>query len=96
MEALSAYERELCECGFHKSLSRDRANHFTFEDDKCPVCAGAAQYARIQGDRDEKARKARGEKRPAGMPDPADGRRTHIRLMGGDEIKQSERGRRGD
>lgn len=86
MEALLAFERGVCACGFHESLTGDPTNHFTFEDKKCPVCAGSAQYARIQHARDEAWSKARNENSPAGMPRPGDGRHTYTRLMTPTEV----------
>ena len=41
--ALATYEAGLCECGWHKDLTDDRSNHFTFDDRTCPVCKGTAQ-----------------------------------------------------
>lgn len=94
--ALRAYERSVCGCGFPKSWTRDKSRHFTFEDDKCPVCAAAERYSRVQHDADEKHRKTLGEHPPANRDDPGDGRRTFIRLMSADEIEhhQQQKGAR--
>lgn len=88
MRALVAYERGLCSCGFHSSLTEDPSNAFAIEEDRCPVCARAAQYARVQADNDERAAKARGENAPANVPRPEDGRRTWLRRMTPDEVKK--------
>lgn len=87
MEALTAFEGGVCKCGFHESLATDRGNHFTFEDKHCPVCAGIAQYERIQHARDDMSLK-RHEKPPPGMPRPSDGRRTFTRMLDSDEVRK--------
>ena len=83
--ALARFEAGVCECGFHKSLTGDTSNHFTFEVEVCSVCKGASQYGRIQQESDKQAR---GEKPDPKAPDPADGRRTHIRMMSAAEVEE--------
>ncbi|WP_166390316.1 hypothetical protein [Nocardioides ochotonae] len=73
------YESQICECGFHKSLTRDKSQHFDIEDDVCFVCRAAAQYSRVQSIGDRAAEKALGENAPPMAVRPSDGRRTHIR-----------------
>jgi hypothetical protein len=86
MRGLDAYEADIGPCGWHKSLTSDKSNHFTFEDEFCPVCAGVERYSRIQADRDEKWRKQMGDNLPSSHPRPSDGRRTFTRLMSPDEV----------
>lgn len=86
MLALGTYEAGLCRCGFHSSLTADRANFFTFEDRRCSVCAKSEQYGRIQEQNDEAAMKAFGEKPPPAQPRPSDGRQTFVRRMSADEV----------
>lgn len=95
MLGLSAYEDGLCECGFHESLTGDKSMHFTFENHVCPVCKGSAQWARMQHHQDDEARKAHGDNPPPNTPDPADGRRSFVRLMSPDEVRQLKSKRQG-
>lgn len=93
MLALGAFEAEVHTCGFHRSLTRDKANHFTFETDVCTVCAGAERWGRMQQDADEQQREAasaghKGGKVPPTTPDPADGRTNLVRLMSKAEVEQ--------
>lgn len=82
MLALADYEAGICACGFHESVAKDQANnHFGFEVDQCPVCAGRAQYARLQSkeDAEEDDRLEKVEAAPTD-PRPADGRRVFMRM----------------
>lgn len=81
MLALALYERGVCSCGFHQSLTRDKANVFTFEEVVCSVCAGVSRYSRIQGDADDKALKAIGDNASPGSARPGDGRRTFTKIV---------------
>jgi len=81
MLALDIYRRGVCACGFHESLTEDRANHFTFDQRTCPVCRGVAKMARLQAHEDEQAEKALGQNPAPGIPRLADGRRTFVRMM---------------
>lgn len=81
MRGLVLYERGICDCGFHESLTSDKSNHFTFGAQTCPVCAGYDRWLRILHADDEKVRDALGEKPPPGRRDPEDGRRTFRRLL---------------
>lgn len=85
--ALSRYEAGLCECGWHESLTGDKANHFTFDVKVCPVCSGAQRFARIQGAADQAQRDRLGEDVPPSTPDPADGRHVFTRLMSPAEVE---------
>lgn len=84
---LAEYEKGLCECGWHESLTADKTNHFTYETRTCPVCGGGERFTRILADRDEKKR---GEKPAPGRVDPADGRRVLSRLMTPTEVAAAE------
>lgn len=75
------YEHGVCECGFHESLTTDRSNHFTFDVRECPVCKGAAKFARIQQHADEQADKRLGDDPPPTAARAGDGRRTYLRQM---------------
>lgn len=86
--ALAEYERGVCACGFHSSLTNDLANTFTFESKVCLVCRGTDRYMRIQGHADKKASDALGENAPPGTPLPGDGRRTFVRQMAESEVAQ--------
>lgn len=90
IRGLLAYERGVCECGFHGSLTQDRSNYFTFKERRCPVCAHVARYGRIQHAADQAAEKAAGENAPPGNPLPGDGRRTMVRRMSPDEVAQAK------
>lgn len=87
MLSLGRYENGVHECGFHTSIANDPTIHFTFEDDTCILCRGAAQYARIQEANDKQIRKSHGENPPPGTPDPADGRTTRARIMSPAEVE---------
>ena len=86
--ALATYEAGLCECGWHKDLTDDRSNHFTFDDRTCPVCKGTARWSRMQQAADEQAEKSMGENAPPGAARPSDGRHTSVRLMAPAEVEQ--------
>lgn len=87
MAGLTAYEGKVCGgCGWHEDLATDRSNYFTFEDKRCPVCAGHARLGRIRAAADEKHRKAMGDHPPADRAEPGDGRRTLSRLMSPEEV----------
>jgi len=79
MLALAEYESEICDCGFHKSLTRDKANHFGFETDVCPVCAGRDRYSRLQSKEDDEEEQKLKDSPPA-TPRPGDGRRVFMRM----------------
>lgn len=81
MLALAQYEAGICGCGFHKSLTHDKANHFTWAEDTCPVCAGASRYMRRQAAEDEKAIEALGGDPSPLAPRPDDGRYTYTKLL---------------
>lgn len=82
MLALGRYQARICRCGFHESLTADPANHFTFDVRVCPVCRGAAQFARTQDAADARHRKTHSRDNEAAPgPDPADGRRMFTRLL---------------
>ncbi len=87
MLALGRYEAKVCECGFHESLTEDSSLSFTFPTRTCPVCRGAAQYARKLHSQDEKYAKTLGDNPPPLAPRPEDGRRTYIKLMSPDEVE---------
>jgi hypothetical protein len=79
--ALGAYEADICKCGFHKSLTSDKRNHFTFVEERCPVCAGVDKYDRIQQERDSTYEKSLGDSPMPGAQRPADGRSTFTKRM---------------
>lgn len=80
MLALSHYRADICpDCGYPK-VFHDPRYRFAIDVDVCPVKAALDKFARIQGEADEQVRKQGGENRPAATPDPADGRRTLVRL----------------
>lgn len=81
---LGRFEARICDCGFHESLTGDKANHFGFEVKTCLVCRGAARFARIQEDADEQERKALKDNPRA--PRSSDGRRVFTKLMSSDEV----------
>lgn len=88
MRALEAYEAGICACGFHSSLTNDPANFFTIEDQRCPVCKVAAQRSRVQQAEDEEDDKRAGDDPPPARIKPSDGRRTFLRRLSADEVKQ--------
>jgi hypothetical protein len=79
MLALAEYESEICACGFHSTLTKNKSNHFGFELDTCEVCAGREQYARMQA-KDDAEEEKKLEKSPPETPRPADGRRVFMRM----------------
>jgi hypothetical protein len=86
--ALARFESGLCECGFHESLTSDRANVFQPEFQTCLVCAGVERYARVQADADRAAMKVHGDDPPAVTPRPTDGRRLFVRRLSEVEVEQ--------
>lgn len=88
MIALAEYEAGICNCGIHRSLTHDKANFFSFVDDVCPVCRGAAQYGRMQAAKDEVAVKALGEKPQPTAPRPDDGRSTYVTKLSDGEVAE--------
>lgn len=83
MLSLAEYEAGICECGFHKSLTRDKANRFSFEVDHCPVCAGVAQYGRLQARDDAEEEEKLGKSAPPAAKRPADGRHVLMAMTRG-------------
>lgn len=88
MLALVRYEKGICKCGFHTSITGDKSNHFTFETKTCNFCAASAKWDRVQADADKKAAKALGDDPAPMSPRPADGRSTYIRLMSLEEVEK--------
>lgn len=88
MIALAEYEGGVCSCGFHSSLTDDRANFFTFETKVCTVCAGWSKMHRIQESQDSRADEMLGEKPPPNATRAADGRKTFMRMMSADEVDE--------
>lgn len=88
MLALAQYEAGVCDCGFHESVAQDRDNFFTFDQRTCPVCRGAARYARMQAANDESAYKIHGDNPAPSVPHPADGRRTFVKQLSTDEVAE--------
>lgn len=86
MAGLDEYETGVGPCGWHKSLTSDKTNHFTFEDEYCAVCAAEERYRRIRAERDQQWRKRLGDDPPAAASQPSDGWSTHTRLMSPDEV----------
>lgn len=81
MEAIAAYEKAICKCGIHASLLDDYENQdFSLETWKCPLCADLAVEARVQDEKDEFARKVRGENIRRSLP--SDGRYQFVRHKG--------------
>lgn len=94
MVALGIYESGVGPCGFHHSLTGDRSNFFTFEDEHCPVCRAVARQGRVQAASDKKALDRFGKDGPPPETyQPGDGRRTFVRLMDPLEV-QARRQRR--
>lgn len=85
--AYLAYQRGICDCGIHESLTTDKSNVFTFDKRMCPVCRGKAQYLRVLADED-KAVEERLKGAPAATPRPSDGRRLYLRQMGQLELAE--------
>ena len=83
MLGLAEFEAGICDCGFHKSLTRDKRNVFSFEVDTCPVCAGRARYDRLQR-KDDAEVQSRMENAPPTAPRPGDGRHVHMQVKLGD------------
>lgn len=79
MLALAEFESGICECGFHSSLTHNTANVFNFEVDHCPVCAGRAQYDRLQVKDDREEIEKLGEHALPTVPRPTDGR--HVSMV---------------
>ena len=85
MLALEEFERGVCDqCGFHKSLCGDPANHFTFEFHVCTVAAARARWERKVSADDEKARP--GKDQPPESAHPDDGRQLLVRPMSDEEV----------
>lgn len=88
MLALAQFEAEVCSCGFHPLIARDKSNYFTPESQVCPVCAGQAQSDRMQHDRDKGH-----ESDPPSAPRPSDGRKMFMRLLTPEQV-EAEREKR--
>ncbi|MDP9144205.1 MAG: hypothetical protein M3N43_05855 [Actinomycetota bacterium] len=86
--ALAQYEAEVCSCGFHPLIARDKSNYFTPEAQTCPVCAGQAQSDRMQHSRDKGH-----ESDPPSAPRPSDGRKVFMRLLTQEQV-EAERAKR--
>lgn len=95
MLGLALYEAGVCNCGIHSSLTADKSNVFTFDERTCPVCIGAAKWARVRAAEDERALKALGENPPPVMQRPGDGRTTYTRQMSPLEVAARREGRSG-
>lgn len=82
MLGLRIYQGGVCSgCGFHHSVTANKANLFAPEDRFCNVCKGVAQWTRVQHKHDE-AQVARLGDRPSPMATrPTDGRTTVIRRL---------------
>lgn len=80
MLALAEFEAGICDCGFHRSLAQNKANEFIFEVDRCPVCAGRAQYERLEAKEDREEIAKLGENAPPTTARPADGRRVSMMM----------------
>jgi hypothetical protein len=80
MAGLAIYKRGVHSCGFHLSLTKDRANHFAIEEDECLVCASMERFDRIRGEADRKVLdRMGGDKAPAALGRPSDGRVTFVK-----------------
>jgi hypothetical protein len=80
--SLARYDGEVCQCGYHESMTADDANVWMPATRTCPVCAGLDQYRRQEHAADEEARKkGEAEKRPPRAPLPSDGRTTYMELL---------------
>lgn len=75
--ALAQYESEVCDCGYHPSLTDDKGNTFQPETRTCNVCAGQALWHRVLADQD----KAVPHDAPPKVPRPSDGRRSYMRML---------------
>lgn len=72
---LADVEAHSCQtCGHHDSLTGDRSNVFTPENDVCPVCAGKERWDRMLAERDRQWDEKHKAARPS-EPRPADGRK---------------------
>ena len=80
MLGLSDYEAGICDCGFHESLTHDKANVFSFKTDRCPVCTGRARYERLQASDDREEEEKLGENPPPTAQRPSDGRRVFMQM----------------
>lgn len=79
MAELAEFERGICECGFHVSLSADRRNLFTPVVRYCPLCAQLAVRGRVEDDRDHRATP---ENASPSAPRPSDGRHESVHFSG--------------
>lgn len=81
MLGLGIWENGLSPCGHHSTLTGDKSNFFTFEEEKCGVCASFAQYQRMVASRDESAMKPYGDNPKPEVKRPGDGRRLWVRQL---------------
>lgn len=82
MLALARYEAEVCDCGYHSSLTEDEANTFTPETHTCRVCGGQAVWNRILADQDQSVP----HDAPAKTPRPSDGRKSYMRMLTPEQV----------
>lgn len=87
MLGLGLFESGVHDCGFHKSLAGDKDNVVAIEEDECAFCRGAAQYDRVQKQRDREHEDRLGDNAPAAAPRPSDGRITTMRLLSPLEVE---------
>lgn len=80
MLALAEYEAGVCDCGFHFSIANDESNVFSFKVTRCPVCAGAAGYSRLQESDDRELDARLGPNPEPTTPRRADGRQVRIAM----------------
>lgn len=90
---LADVEAHSCDsCGWHESLTDDRSNVFTPENDVCPVCAGKERWDRMQAATDQSWNEKHKDA-PASMPRPFDGRgRTRMTLLAPEEAERRRGG----
>lgn len=86
MLALGIYEDGVCSgCGIHKSRMRTGIDHYTFDSEQCPTCAGADMFHRHLSAKDHAHEKqipdSLQESAKAALPRPADGRKVFIKMQ---------------
>lgn len=92
MELADVESHSCPKCGWHESLTGDRSNVFTPENDHCPVCAGRDRWDRMLNAQDKSWHERHKDARAA-EPRPDDGRGpTRMILLSPEEAERRRGG----
>jgi len=94
---LADVERDSCPgCGYHESITDDRSNVFSPDNDYCPVCAGRDRWDRMLDAQDRQWAERHKDARSS-QPHPTDGRLpTRMKHLSPEEAEQRRGGGSGN